>query len=419
MYFPRSRRFWSVSFGHMANDIFMSMGPVFLAFASAKYLKIGVAEVGLAISIRELIGALSQPFFGWLGDRTGGRLQAAGGVAWTAGMMLASVMLSVTGNFWLMIIPYALSALGSGAFHPVGAMYASEAKREYAASSTAYFFLLGQLGLAIGPAVAGLLLNQAKSAEVVTLGNLVPVFSLLIVALPSISFMAVALPAAKLRIPATPPAAQVAAQATEAASKVVAQAAARIPTWPLLMLLTLIILRSVAHIGTVNYLPVLFRTKGWDPAAYGAITSVYWLASAFSGVISGQLADRFGRRRVISMSLLVGSPLLFLLPLAEGSGAVVLALGSGALLGASFPIMLVIIQGLFPASKGFVSGLTLGMVFAAGAIGSFFMGLLADPAQIGIGLEATFQVVAGLGLVACLIAFLLPQQIINPQAQPA
>src|SRR5262245_57818517 len=118
----RNRLLWAVSFGHMSNDLFMGIGPILLAFLGAHFLHINVAQIGLAVSLRDMVGAISQPFFGWRGDRSGGRWLAAGGVVWVVIFLMLAVALALSGQFWLMLVPFALSALGSGAFHPVGAM---------------------------------------------------------------------------------------------------------------------------------------------------------------------------------------------------------------------------------------------------------------------------------------------------------
>ncbi len=59
----------------MTNDIFMGIGPVALTFIAAHLLSMSTIQIGLAISVRELVGSLSQPFFGWLIVPAGGSRQ--------------------------------------------------------------------------------------------------------------------------------------------------------------------------------------------------------------------------------------------------------------------------------------------------------------------------------------------------------
>jgi predicted MFS family arabinose efflux permease len=55
------------------------------------------------------------------------------------------------------------------------------------------------------------------------------------------------------------------------------------------------------------------------------------------------------------------------------------------------------------------SGLTLGFMFFSGAVGSYFVGLIAD----NIGLATTLQRLALLPFIAILVAVWLPRQVQN------
>ncbi len=408
MNIPRSKSFWAVSLGHLVNDTFTSMGPVLLAFLSVQVLPISNTQIGAAVSAQALVGALSQPLFGYLADRGGPRWQrwlGVGGVLWVIGFLLLSVALAMSGRFWLMVIPFALAALGSGAFHPVGTAHAAEADRAHAASNLSYFFLLGQTGLALGPALVGILLDAANppGSAVVTV---TPLYLLGLAALPVVGLMAIALPGLSRRSAAA------AHQAAVTSTRV------SIPARALALLAVVVMLRSLAQPGSVAFIPRLFQQKGWDPSEYGLITSSFWIASGFAGVFFGQLADRYQRRYVIAGSLLFAAPALLLLPLAE---ARVLSFGlaiiAGALTGGSHSVIVALAQSLIPGAKGLASGLTLGLIFGAGAIGSFVIGGLSDR----IGLEASFEIVAVATVIAALLALRLPagtQAGVTASAQP-
>ncbi len=397
MNIPRSKSFWAISLGHTINDIFTSMGPVLLAFLSARVLPISNTQIGAAVSAQQLAGALSQPLFGYLADRGGPRWQrwlGVGGTLWVVALLLISVTLALSGNFWLMVIPYALAALGSGAFHPVGTAHAAEVDREHAASNLSYFFLMGQTGLALGPGLAGLLLDAANPAGAATV-TITPLYILGIISLPIIGFMAISMRGAQARP---------AASATPTPSGQ-ARPALNLPVKALALLAVVVLLRSLAQPGSVAFMPRLFQLKGWDPSEYGLITSSFWIASGISGVIFGQLADRFPRRAVIAVSLLASVPALFFLPVAETKAlAFALAIAAGGMTGGSHSVIVALAQSLIPGSKGLASGLTLGFLFGTGAIGSFILGSLSDQ----IGLDVAFQIVAGAVVIAALLALRLP-----------
>jgi FSR family fosmidomycin resistance protein-like MFS transporter len=153
----------------------------------------------------------------------------------------------------------------------------------------------------------------------------------------------------------------------------------------------------------VPFLPSVFEAKGWSASEYGSVTSSYWIAGAFVGVITGKLADRFGNRRLIAATLLLSAPTFWLLPHTEGAGALVVALFMGGLSGASHSIIVAEGQRLMPARRGFASGAVLGFIFGAGAVGTFIIGVVAD----AYGLVSAFQLAAASVVVAALLAWRL------------
>ena len=412
MHIPRSRLFWAVSLGHMTNDMFISMTAVLLTFISANVMPVSAVQIGLILSVATLLGAITQPLFGWLADRGSGRLLGAGGVAWTVILMMVAVAAAEASIFWLMALAFVLPALGSGAFHPVGAMYAGRSDEARAASNLAYFFLLGQLGLGLGPALAGLVLNGAVGTERIFIdvlgpaftgllradGHVAPLLPLIVLAIPGIALMAFAIPAGRVE--------RAAARATHEASVGVAAprpVAAR-PMVALVLRVTGVGLRSLAQPGSVNFIPVLFEAKGWTPAEYGLITSSFWVASGLAGVAFGNLADRFDRRWVVAGSLLASAPAFFLLPLADGALAFALAMLAGGLSGGSHSIIVVYAQSLLPGKQGLASGLIMGLIFGMGAVGNFLIGLMSDT----IGLDMAFYLVSGAIVIAAALSLALP-----------
>ncbi len=398
MYIPRDRVFWSVSLGHMANDVFMAAGPVLLAFIGSVYFPISAVQIGIALSAREMLNGVSQPLAGWLSDKGNSRLLGAGGVAFTVSMLSVSMLLAMTGNFWLMIVPFALSALGSGAFHPVGTAYASDRAEENAATATAYFFLFGQLGLALGPALIGFLLGLTQTNG--EGGSIFPVFIVALTAIPSILFMSMTIPNRVEVLTSSP-------TDTPAASNAPPR---RIAFRALFLLAGIVLLRGVASHGSVAFLPTLFEQKGWSPAAYGGITSMFWFSSALAGVAFGYIADRFERRWTITGSLLLVIPFLWIMPTLDNWLAFVMVIAIGALAGGPHSVLVTMAQSLIPGRKGLASGISLGFMFAVGALATLFMGYLAGGIGnfAGFGLERTYQFVAGFALAGAFLAMLLP-----------
>ncbi len=407
MNIPRTRLFWAVALGHMTNDTFISMAPVLLAFISVNVQPLSIVQIGIILSLMQLMGAITQPLFGWLADRNGGRWLGAGGVAWTVGMVLLALIAAEQGIIALMVLGFVIPALGSGAFHPVGSKYAAESDKSHAASNMAYFFLFGQLGLALGPALAGLLLNQAASfnntftaalgpmfaGQLAEQGTVAPVLFVGLFAIPPIVLMFMNLPNRQKH--------RTAKAAVLPESKDVRTV---FPVMAFVLLIVMVTIRSLAQPGVVSFIPVLFQEKGWSPAQYGLIASSFWVGSGLAGVFFGNLADHFDRRRVIAVSMVASAPAFFFLPVVDGPLAFTLAIAAGALSGASHSIIVVMAQGFLPGSKALASGLILGLIFGMGALGNFLIGWISDL----IGLGVAFQLVAGAVVIASLLALALP-----------
>ena len=407
---PRHLRLlWSVGIGHFTNDVFASMVPVVLTFLAASMLPMSNAQIGLAVSLSQLLGALTQPFFGILADRSGGRWIGSLGLAFHVILFTLGVALAMlTRQYWLMFFPLVLAPIGSGALHPVGSLHAAEAVPRRAAFNMALFFLMGQCGLAMGPAIAGILLELANPDLLGNLGrtvgldafgsqdNVMPILMLWIAAIPGFLLMVIHIPRHhEHRL-----------QRTKREEDPANGRREHFPVLAFVILGAIVILRGIGQQGSVAFVPLLFEQKGWDPAAYGTITSSYWIASAFSGLFFGRLADRFDRRKVMMLSMLCSAPAFYLLPAFDGAIAFGLAIAAGGFSGGAHSLIVVMAQDLIPKRKGFASGAILGFIFGTGAIGTLIIGAVSDQ----IGLATTFHFVAVLIAIAGVLSMILPRQ---------
>ncbi|MCG3211103.1 MAG: Fosmidomycin resistance protein [Anaerolineae bacterium] len=381
----KSKVYAAVTLGHLTIDVFNNSGSVLVAFFS-KQASWAVWQYGLAVGAYQLFSALAQPLFGWLADKVGSRWLGPGSVAWTISfMVLAVAVAQQTGNFWLFLMPFVLASIGSSAFHPLGTKHAAEEAALLAATGTAVFFLFGQTGLAAGPFLAGFILDKIGVIGLYVLG---------LVGIPLAIFMTVAM---RHTLPETASELQPSRSTSPAVRKTV--------EWSTISVLAVLVaMRSWAFLGTVTFLPKLFQEMGWQATGYGLITTTYWMASALAGVVAGRFADRYGRRQVLSITLLAGSIPLYFLPVASGWQAFPLAILVGGLLGASHSILVVIAQSVLPGKKAFASGVTLGYLFGSGAIAAWIIGSLAN----SWGLAPVIQAGTLAGLAAAGLSWLLP-----------
>ena len=153
---------------------------------------------------------------------------------------------------------------------------------------------------------------------------------------------------------------------------------------------------------------MFLETKGVPLSMGSLMLTVFLAGGAAAGLYGGHLSDRFGRRRVIVVTLLLYPILASLFIVMEGAWLWLLAAASGAALLASFSVTIVLAQELMPRHLGLASGLILGLGFGTGGLGSAFSGYLAD----AYGLYTTMWILA----VAPFIAVALPP-FIRPVSQ--
>ena len=307
-----------------------------------------------------------------------------------------------------MFIPIVLAPIGSGALHPVGALHAAEAVPQALRLSHGDLLLDGADRLGAGtrhrrhPARIGQSricwgrwAGRSASPHFGIQDNLTPIILLSVFRCPPCFLMASSIPRHHEHH---------AEQNKRKSERENGEAA-----FAVFRLLDPRRHRFAARLGAAGlgrFCAGLFEQKGWDPAAYGTITSSYWIASAVSGLVFGRLADRFDRRMVMMLSMLFSAPAFFLLPAYEGAFAFFLAIAAGGLSGGAHSLIVVMAQDLIPMRKGFASGAILGFIFATGAIGSLAIGFISDQ----IGLALTFQIVAVMIAVAGGLSLLLPRQ---------
>lgn len=373
----RDRSFSATAIGHFVVDLMNGQRALLLAAMSGP-LGLTNALIGAISTGYTLLGAGVQPLFGWVADRIGSRWVVTLGILWMGLTFALAVLLP---GPWA-VVALVLTAVGSGAFHPAGTLTATERGRFHFAGQATFaasiFFLFGQVGLSLGPAVGGLIIQRFDLAGLTLLLLLVvPIGANAAFRIPRLERSSVAAPGAASEAPGPP------------------------TTWGrLLPFGTLVALRSWAQMTLIVFLPKYYSDLGFGPASFGLMAALFMGGSAVGGVVGGWLGDRVDKRRFISWTLLMAVAPLALMPAYGASNWRFLLIPlAGACTGASHSILVVLAQGMLPRYVGAASGLVLGFTFASGSIGALVSGLLAD--QMGFGI--VFQLAAGSTLLAGLL----------------
>jgi FSR family fosmidomycin resistance protein-like MFS transporter len=377
----KDRPFFAAALAHFAVDALNSQRPLLLAVLSVP-LGLSNTAIGLVTALYTFSGSLSQPLFGWFADRIGPRWVAAMGVLWMAGAFGLAVNLPGYAPLILLV----LASLGSGAFHPAGAMEATLRGRQFLSdretTAASLFFFSGAAGYSFGPALGGPILDRWGPPGLI--------FLLLFVvpAGMNVSLRFVPLEESFERlIDETMP------ERSSSLAQVI----------PFFFLTAF---RSWAQTSMVSFIPVYYNDLGYRPSMYGVSVALLTAGSAVGGVIGGMLADRYGKRKVALRSLFFAVIPLSLFPfLSDTAWAYMILPLAGALTGASYSILVVLAQRMMPGKTGMASGLVLGFTFTSGALGTLISGVQADFS----GFRIMFLTLAGITLLAALLAFRLPE----------
>lgn len=367
--------FSSVALGHMIVDVLNGQRPLLLTYWA---IQLGMSNAALAqiSTIYVVVASISQPLFGWITDRIGSsRWMAAGGILWMGGFFTLALFASPQIGIACLI----LGGLGSAAFHPAGTMQATLRGRSGLAgretTAAAWFFTAGQSGYFIGPIIGGPLLDLFGPAGLLILA---------VITLP------LGLNAAwQLRAESRP---------EHPPEKPASDAPGAIVSRTFLATLAVVAaLQAWAQQNMITFMPKYLHDLGQSPAVYGLIAGLFMGGSAIGNVIGGTLADRFGKQRVgLTMLMLASLPFYFVATVGWSGWLYALVPLAGLLTGAVHSIIVVLAQRMIPAGMGLASGLTLGFMFSAGALGTLLSGPLADT----WGFPPIFLMTAGLMLLA-------------------
>ena len=111
------------------------------------------------------------------------------------------------------------------------------------------------------------------------------------------------------RVPLTPAAPQSGADTTPTSRD-----GFRSGKWVLAVFAIMILVRTVPVGTSPTFLPKLLQDRGYSPAAYGLIASLFMAGVAWGGLAGGVIADHWGRRRTVLWTLLVGAVPMYYWP---------------------------------------------------------------------------------------------------------
>lgn len=370
-----------MSLGHFCSDINQGALSAVLPFLIAAH-GYSYATAASLVMISNLVGSAVQPLIGYLSDKRS--------TTWAipAGVLMAGSGIALTGftsSFFGLCIAVVISGTGVSLFHPQAVKlvnYASDADNK--ARSIGIFSFGGSLGFSLGP-----MLVSTAILAVGMHGTAV--------------FLALALVSSTIFFSQYKSMSELGAGRSRAGS---GGGAAGADDWRAFGRLCFVIFgRSIMMCGMNTFLALYWiHELGQTERAGSAALSVYYAMGAICTLLGGRLADRFGCRRMIRISLSFFIPAILLLVFTHNLYlAGLLLLPIVASLYFSYSPMVVLGQQYLPNHVGFASGVTLGLAISIGGIMAPVLGMVADR----FSLSAAFCAMAALAVVPLTASFFL------------
>ena len=337
----------------MVTDIYMPVLPAILPLLIAQngysYL-----AAGLLVTTYNLTSSCIQPAIGWLSDKKGLTISVS------ISLFISAIFVALMGiahDYYLIMAFAILAALGHACFHPTALTLVSRlCSDENRGRITSYFVVGGNLGYAIGPVLAGVLVWWLGLPGLLLL--IIPA-TIMVFVLRHLLPGGIAGARAQHAAPAEP--------AGPPRSK-----------RPFAILMVASILRAWAVFAAITFLPMYLVTQGYDLVIATLITTLMLLAGVAGQVAGGRISDRIGRKEFMVFGLAGAIPFFYIFFASSGIIAILALMIFGFFLWSTFAVAIAISHELLPQNIGLASGMMLGLAIGFGGLGVAVNGMIAD-----------------------------------------
>jgi FSR family fosmidomycin resistance protein-like MFS transporter len=325
--------------------------------------------------------ALTQPVFGYLSDRFGGRKFMIAGPL-VAGLAFSSIGLAW--DYWVILALIVVGGLGGASYHPEAAVSAVSLAGRRRTLAMAFFSLGGNIGYGLSPFF------------ILAIVTILGFEWTLLAALPGIGMAWLLHKKAPSPERMPPP--------SSSGSFSPGEANLRLNRF--LVLMTVVILRITTVVSLLTFLPTIQTLRGFSLVVAGSSFTVFMLCGAAGGMTGGLLADRVGRKPLIVTSFILTLPAFFAFLFLRGPFSFLPLAVLGFLLFLSEPACIVLAQELAPHKARIASSLVMGLAWGISGLGLLGTGALADR----LGIESTLVFLILLPAGALLSSLFLPKK---------
>ena len=374
-----------LALGHFTDDYNQSFLPGLLPLLVVSRHLTYEAAATLVLA-QAISSSVVQPAIGYLADKRP--------MPWLAGLGLLLAGAGIGGigfmpTYPLIFLCALISGLGVAMFHPEAARFANLAAGTRKASGMRWFAVGGNIGFATGPLFAAVAL--ATFGITGTFLAAIPVAIMSVVLLRETSRMR-----------------------TFIVKKSAAKKLVPLPDdWSGFARLTAFLtVRSTVYLGLVSFIPLYFvGVAHASREVANLIVTTFLVFGILGTIVGGSLADTYGRRAVIMVSMAVTVVFVVLMTQLtnySGIGAIIagfaIAVPLGIATNGSQAATIVLGQEYLPNRLGIASGITLGIGVSIGGMFTPILGRIAD----NYGIHASLIAISVLTVISMLLSLLLP-----------
>jgi MFS transporter, FSR family, fosmidomycin resistance protein len=376
----------AISFCHLLNDMMQSLLPAIYPDIKADF-GLSFGQIGMVTLVYQVTASILQPIVGLYADRRPTPLALPGGTLFS---LAGLVVLSIAHSYPVLLMGASLLGVGSSVFHPESSRVARMAAGGRHGLAQSLFQVGGNAGSALGPLAAALVVVRWGQSSVA-------LFALLSLLSGAILWNVASWYKHHGLARLDRGASHRAVHARLPQSTVVRGIA---------VLLALIFSKYIYLTSLTSYYTFyLIEHFALSVQAAQLHLFVFLAAIAIGTIVGGPIGERFGRRRVIWLSIVGALPFTLLLPYASLFWTGPLTVIIGLILASAFPAILVYAQELVPGKVGMISGVFFGLAFGVGGVGAALLGALADATSI----PYVYRLCAFLPLIGLLTVW-LPQE---------
>jgi FSR family fosmidomycin resistance protein-like MFS transporter len=369
----------TLSIAHFIHDVYSSFLAPLLPLLIEK-LSMSLTQAGFLSTVMQ-IPALLNPYIGVLADRISVRYLVILAPAMTAVPMS---LIGMAPSYGMLLILLFVTGISVSVFHVPAPVMVADLSAARKGRGMSFFMTGGELARTVGPLVA---------VAAVSLFGLEDFYPVMIFGLLSSVWLYF-----KFR---RGPVKQVSPH----------RRLSILETWRslrhvLLPLTAILVTRGFMHASMTAFLPTYIKMETGNLWLAGIALTLFEAAGVAGVLTAGSISDGLGRRKTLLTSLL-GAPLfLFLFTLTGGWLRVVALLVVGFTLLSTTPVMLALIQENARRSPAAANGLFMMTSFMARSAVVVVVGFIADR----IGLNATYLISAGMGLLGIPFVLMLPKK---------